>query len=180
MGIDSIERLKYPIGKAEIPDIISKSDVKKWISILDTFPIKMRSLTQNLTEEQLDTSYRPDGWTIRQVVHHVVDSHSHSYIRFKWALTEEKPLIKAYREELWAQLHDYNAPIELSLKALESLHAKLVYLIQGLSQKDLKRTFIHPESQKEISLKKNIGIYAWHSQHHYAHIENLLQRNGWL
>ena len=180
MGIDSIERLKYPIGKAEIPDIISKSDVKKWISILDTFPIKMRSLTQNLTEEQLDTPYRPDGWTIRQVVHHVVDSHSHSYIRFKWALTEEKPLIKAYHEELWAQLHDYNAPIELSLKSLESLHAKLVYLLKGLTQKDLERTFVHPEGNKKVSLKKNIGIYAWHSQHHYAHIENLLKRKGWL
>lgn len=174
-----LEQLKYPIGKAKIPEVITEIDIQKWIKILDSFPIKMRLITQNLTEEQLDTPYRPDGWTIRQVVHHVVDSHFNSYIRFKWALTEEKPLIKAYREELWAELHDYNAPIELSLKALESLHAKLVYLIQGLSQKDLKRTFIHPESQKEVSLKKNIGIYAWHSQHHYAHIENLLQRKGW-
>jgi len=174
-----LEQLKYPIGKAKIPEVITEIDIQKWIKILDSFPIKMRLITQNLTEEQLDTPYRPDGWTIRQVVHHVVDSHFNSYIRFKWALTEEKPVIKAYREELWAELHDYNAPIELSLKALESLHAKLVYLIQGLSQKDLKRTFIHPESQKEVSLKKNIGIYAWHSQHHYAHIENLLQRKGW-
>ena len=174
-----LEQLKYPIGKAKIPEVITEIDIQKWIKILDSFPIKMRLITQNLTEEQLDTPYRPDGWTIRQVVHHVVDSHFNSYIRFKWALTEEKPVIKAYREELWAELHDYNAPIELSLKALESLHVKLVYLIQGLSQKDLKRTFIHPESQKEVSLKKNIGIYAWHSQHHYAHIENLLQRKGW-
>lgn len=174
-----LEQLKYPIGKAKIPEVITEIDIQKWIKILDSFPIKMRLITQNLTEEQLNTPYRPDGWTIRQVVHHVVDSHFNSYIRFKWALTEEKPVIKAYREELWAELHDYNAPIELSLKALESLHAKLVYLIQGLSQKDLKRTFIHPESQKEVSLKKNIGIYAWHSQHHYAHIENLLQRKGW-
>jgi len=179
MESELLEQLKYPIGKAKIPEVITEMDIQKWIKILDSFPIKMRLITQNLTEEQLDTPYRPDGWTIRQVVHHVVDSHFNSYIRFKWALTEEKPVIKAYREELWAELHDYNAPIELSLKALESLHAKLVYLIQGLSQKDLKRTFIHPESQKEVSLKKNIGIYAWHSQHHYAHIENLLQRKGW-
>jgi hypothetical protein len=179
MGIDPIERLKYPLGKAEIPENISESDVKKWIGILDAFPQKMRYITENLSGEQLDTPYRPNGWTIRQVVHHVVDSHSHSYIRFKWALTEEKPLIKAYREELWAELHDYDAPIELSLKALESLHAKLVYLLNGLSQKDLKRTFLHPENQKEVALDKNIGIYAWHSQHHFAHIENLLKRKGW-
>ena len=180
MAIDPIEHLKYPIGKAEIPEIISKSDVKEWIGILATLPIKMRSITQNLSDEQLDTPYRPDGWTIRQVVHHVVDSHSHSYIRFKWTLTEEKPMIKAYHEELWAELHDYNAPVEMSLKSLESLHAKLVYLLNGLSEKDLKRTFIHPETRQEVSLKKNIGIYAWHSQHHYAHIENLLKRKGWL
>ena len=115
MGIDPIERLKYPIGKAEIPEIISESDIKEWIGILAALPKKMRSITQNLSDEQLDTPYRPDGWTIRQVVHHVVDSHSHSYIRFKWALTEEKPLIKAYHEELWAELHDYNAPVEMSL-----------------------------------------------------------------
>ena len=179
MENDPIEQLRYPIGKAIIPETISGNDINTWIGVLASFPGKIRFITQNLTEEQLDTPYRPGGWTIRQVVHHVVDSHFNSYIRFKWALTEEKPVIKAYREELWAELHDYNAPIELSLKALESLHAKLVYLIQGLSQKDLKRTFIHPESQKEVSLKKNIGIYAWHSQHHYAHIENLLQRKGW-
>ncbi len=179
MGIDPIEQLKYPIGHAEIPEDISESDVKKWIDILDSFPLKIRFITQNLSEEQLDTPYRTGGWTIRQVVHHVVDSHSHSYIRFKWALTEEKPLIKAYHEELWAELHDYNAPVELSLKALESLHAKLVYLLRGLSQKDLKRAFIHPETQQEVALDKNIGIYAWHCEHHYAHIENLLLRKGW-
>lgn len=180
MESESLEQLKYPIGKAKIPEIISDSDVKEWISILAALPIKIRSITENLNAEQLDTPYRPEGWSVRQVVHHVVDSHSNSYIRFKWALTEEKPLIKAYHEELWAELHDYNAPIELSLKLLESLHAKLVYLLNGLSEKDLKRTFIHPETQQEVSLKKNIGIYAWHSQHHYAHIENLLKRKGWL
>lgn len=180
MENDSTEQLKYPIGKAIIPEIVSGNDVNRWIGVLDAFPGKLRLITQFLTEEQLDTPYRPGGWTIRQVVHHVVDSHFNSYIRFKWTLTEDKPVIKAYDEGKWAGLHDYNAPIELSLKALESLHAKLVYLLKGLSKNDLKRTFIHPESHQEVSLEKNIGIYAWHSKHHYAHIENLMKRKGWL
>ena len=180
MESELIEQLKYPIGKAKIPEVITEIDIQKWIKILDSFPRKIRLITQNLSEEQIDTPYRPGGWTIRQVVHHVVDSHFNSYIRFKWALTEDKPVIKAYREDLWAGLHDYNAPIELSLKALESLHAKLVYLLKGLSNNDLKRTFIHPETQKEVYMKKKIGIYAWHSQHNYAHIENQLKRKGWL
>ena len=180
MENDPFEQLKYPIGKAIIPEIVSGNDVNTWIGVLDSFPGKLRLITQFLTDEQLDTPYRPGGWTIRQEVHHVVDSHFNSYLRFKWALTEDKPVIKAYREDLWAGLHDYNAPIELSLKALESLHAKLVYLLKGLSNNDLKRTFIHPETQKEVALDKNIGIYAWHSQHHYAHIENLMKRKGWL
>ena len=180
MENESLERLKYPIGKAQIPEIISDSDIKKWISILESFPRKIRLITQNLSEEQLDTPYRPDGWTIRQVVHHVVDSHYNSYIRFKWALTEERPVIKDYREEKWAELIDYEAPIELSLKALESLHVKLVYLLKKLTPEDLKRVFIRPGSLEEVSLEKNIGIYAWHSKHHYSHIANLLMDKDWL
>lgn len=174
------EHLKYPIGKANIPAEITETDIHKWIKIIDSLPKKIRLLTQNLSDEQLDTPYRPDGWSIRQVVHHVVDSHTNSYIRFKWALTENKPVIKAYDEVKWAELTDYQAPIELSLTALESLHAKWVYLLRGLSPEDLKRVFVHPESQKEISLEKNIGIYAWHSKHHYSHIANLLMNKGWL
>lgn len=180
MAIDTVERLKYPIGRAVIPESISENDLKKWIGILETFPGKLRLITQNLDEKQLDTPYRADGWTIRQVVHHVVDSHYNSYIRFKWTLTEDKPVIKAYYEDRWAQLDDYKAPIELSLKALESLHSKWVYLLKGLSEDELKRVFIHPESNKEVSLEKNIGIYAWHCRHHYGHIANLLMREGWL
>jgi len=180
MSSDPIEHLKYPIGKAKIPDMITDQDIQKWISLLDSFPRKMRLITQNLSDEQLDTPYREGGWTIRQVVHHVVDSHYNSYIRFKWTLTEDKPVIKAYYEDKWADLHDYKAPIELSLAALDSLHAKWVYLLKGLSKEDLKRVFIHPETNEEVSLEKNIGIYAWHSKHHYSHIANLLMNKGWL
>jgi len=174
------EHLKYPIGKANIPDIITDMDIQKWISILETFPKKMRLITQNLNDEQLNTPYRVDGWTVRQVVHHVVDSHTNSYIRFKWTMTEDRPVIKAYDEKKWAELNDYDAPIELSLQALESLHAKWVYLLRRLSPEDLKKIFIHPASQEEVSLEKNIGIYAWHSKHHYSHIANLLMDKGWL
>jgi hypothetical protein len=175
-----MEELRYPIGQAKIPENIEDSDVQKWIGVLDSFPSKMRSISQNLSEVQLNTPYREGGWTIKQVVHHVVDSHYNSYIRFKWTLTEDQPIIKAYHEDRWAELDDYNAPIELSLVALESLHAKWVYLLRNLSDEDLNRVFIHPEGNTKVSLKKNIGIYAWHSQHHYAHIENLLKRKGWL
>ena len=180
MSSDPIEHLKYPIGRVKIPLSISNLDIEKWIKILDSFPKKMRLITQNLSDDQLDTPYRPEGWTIRQVVHHVVDSHTNSYIRFKWTLTENKPVIKAYDEAKWAELIDYEAPIELSLQALESLHAKWVYLLRRLSPEDLKKIFIHPESQEEVSLEKNIGIYAWHSKHHYSHIANLLMDKGWL
>lgn len=180
MQIDHLEHLKYPIGKASIPGIITEQDIQKWISALEAFPKKIRLITENLSKEQLNTPYREGGWTIRQVVHHVADSHYHSYIRFKWSLTEEKPVIKAYYEDRWAELHDYKAPIELSLNALDSLHAKWVYFLKGLTDDDLKRVFIHPETGEEITLEKNIGIYAWHSQHHYAHIENLLRRKNWL
>lgn len=180
MDTDHLEQLKYPIGKANIPELITDQDLQKWISLLEAFPRKMRLITQNLNEEQLDTPYREGGWTLRQVVHHVVDSHYNSYIRFKWTLTEDKPIIKAYHEDRWAELHDYKAPIELSLKALESLHAKWVYLLKGLNDTDLKRVFIHPETNEEVSLERNIGIYAWHSKHHYTHIANLLLYKDWF
>lgn len=180
MESELLEQLKYPIGKAKIPEVITEIDIQKWIKILDSFPRKIRLITQNLSEEQIDTPYRPGGWTIRQVIHHVVDSHYNSYIRFKWTLTEDKPLIKAYYEDRWAELDDYKAPIELSLKALESLHNKWVYLLKSLSRDELKRVFIHPETKEEVSLEKNIGIYAWHSRHHYSHIANLLITKDWL
>jgi len=175
-----MEDLKYPIGKFEIIEPIATEDLNEWIDILDTLPKKLTELTQNLDQDQLDTPYRDGGWTIRQVVHHLADSHYNSYIRFKWTLTEDQPVIKAYYEDRWAGLHDYEAPIEWSLDAIKSLHKKWVYLLKGLDSKALKRTFIHPEGNRIISLEKNIGLYAWHSEHHLAHIRNLLKRKGWL
>ena len=177
MKESALEMLKYPIGRFKLPETITKDDIEKWIDILEKFPDRLEQLVCNLTEEQLDTPYRPEGWTVRQVVHHVSDSHHHSYTRFKWALTEDSPLIKAYYEARWAELEDSrSAPIKMSLDHLKAIHYKLVYLLRSLSQDDLDKGFIHPETNKLVLLKQNLALYAWHSNHHYAHIKNLLDR----
>jgi len=169
------------MGKFDCPNNISKSHIENWISILEHLPKRLENLVKALSDTQLDTVYRPGGWTIRQVVHHLSDSHHHSYTRFKWTLTEDKPVIKPYYEDRWAELVDSkSAPIEMSLNHLKAIHSKLVYLLKSLSDDDLNKCFIHPETNTEVPLKKNIGIYAWHSNHHYAHIENLLKRNNWM
>ncbi|SEQ10760.1 DinB superfamily protein [Hyunsoonleella jejuensis] len=181
MTAEALEQLKYPIGKFECPYPITEADILDWISTLEKFPIKFEALVKHLTKAQLDTPYRPNGWTIRQVVHHVSDSHHHSYTRFKWALTEDRPLIKAYNEADWAELSDSKtAPIQMSIEHLKAIHYKLVHLLRSLSNADLKKSFIHPETKTEVFLDYNIGNYAWHSNHHYAHIEHLLKRKGWL
>ncbi|WP_406684176.1 putative metal-dependent hydrolase [Seonamhaeicola sp. MEBiC1930] len=181
MNDTALEQLKYPIGPFECPSPITENHIKEWISVLEKFPIRFEVLVKYLTKEQLDTRYRPDGWTIRQVVHHVSDSHHHSYTRFKWALTEDKPVIKAYNEADWAELHDSkNDPIQMSLEHIKAVHYKLVNLLKGLTDEDLNKSFIHPETNSEVLLSYNIGNYAWHSNHHYAHIENLLKRKGWI
>jgi hypothetical protein len=180
MNNESQIYLKYPIGKVNLPDTITQTQIISWIRVLENFPEQLIDLTKNLTKSQLDTTYRPLGWTIRQVVHHLADSHHISYTRFKWALTEDKPVIKAYYEDRWAELIDgKSAPIELSLNAISSLHAKWVYLIEGLDKNDLKKVFIHPDGNKKVSLAQNIGIYAWHCEHHFAHIKNLIKNKGW-
>lgn len=181
MTKEELEFLRYPIGRFKLPDNITSNKIKEWITVLEQFPIRFEALVKYLTKEQLDTCYRPDGWTVRQVVHHVSDSHHHSYTRFKWALTEDKPLIKAYNEADWAELSDSKtAPIQMSLEHLKAVHYKLVYLLKSLGDEDLNKSFMHPETNSEVLLKVNIGVYAWHGNHHYAHIENLLKRKGWL
>ena len=176
-----LENLKYPIGQPDIPIKITSKNIDEWIITLEKFPEKLEKLVKNLSKEQLDTCYRENGWTIRQVIHHCADSHLNSYIRFKWALTEEKPVIKAYYEDKWGELPDSkNAPILLSINVLKALHAKWVYLLKGLTTKQLEQAFIHPSGNEIVKLNKNIGIYAWHCNHHYAHIYNLLKTKNWL
>ena len=180
MQLQELEKLKYPIGQFKCPNVISQKNIETWIHVLETFPEKLSNLVSSLSKEQLDTLYRPKGWTVRQVIHHLADSHHHSYIRFKWALTEDKPVIKYYYEQLWAELPDAkHAPMQLSLDHIKVVHAKLVYLLKALTLDELNKSFIHPEHNEEVVLKKNVGIYSWHSQHHYAHIQNLLFRKGW-
>ncbi|RXP45567.1 putative metal-dependent hydrolase [Lutibacter sp. HS1-25] len=175
-----LEKLKYPIGKPLIPLKISEIQINEWISIIEEFPSKLEKLVIHLSNEQLDTVYRENGWTIRQVIHHCADSHLNSYIRFKLALTEDTPIIKAYYEERWAELFDSSAPIAASINLINALHVKWTYLLKGLNNSDLKKSFIHPETKKTISLAENICIYAWHCNHHYAHIYNLMERENWL
>ncbi|HWS60267.1 MAG TPA: putative metal-dependent hydrolase, partial [Flavobacterium sp.] len=132
------------------------------------------------TEEQLNTQYRLEGWTIRQVVHHCADSHMNSLTRLKLALTEDKPTIKPYREELWAELPDSkNLPLESSLKMLEGIHYRWSILLNNLTKEHRERTFIHPNKGKEFRIDENIGLYAWHCNHHLAHIIETKKRNQW-
>lgn len=164
--------LQYPIGKFSCPEVISRDQINIWINEIETLPIRIRELVKSFTDSKLDASYRPEGWNARQLIHHIHDSHHNGYIRFKWALTEDNPTIKAYDEQKWAELFDSKiAPIHLSLDLITALHAKWVYFLKGLNDTDLKRTFIHPEGNVVISLAEDIGIYAWHGNHHLAHLE---------
>jgi len=180
MENNSSDKLRYPIGKYKIPQQITSTHIATWIATLEELPLRLQKLVEGLTEDQLDTPYRPSGWTVRQVIHHISDSHHHSYVRFKWALTEENPIIKPYFEKEWASLFDTRtAPIAMSLNHLKAVHFKLVYLLKGLSKEQLRRTFTHPDGNVVSTLEENIGRYAWHGSHHFAHIENLIQREGW-
>lgn len=174
----NLESLRYPIGKLSIPKEISEEQISEWIEIIESFPSKVREITENLSDEQLDWKYRPDGWTIRQVVHHVADSHINSIVRFKVALTEEVPTIKPYLEDKWAELADSEAPISISLSLLDGLHARWAILLKSMSEDDFKRKLFHPEQGRELSLTFMLGLYAWHCRHHLAHIKQGLESDG--
>lgn len=174
-----MESLQYPIGRFTFEGTITVEQREQWIHEIAEAPKRMRQAVQGLTESQLDTPYRLQGWTIRQVVHHVADSHMNSYIRFKLTLTEELPTIKPYDEASWAELNDsLTLPIEISLHLLDALHQRWVHILKATSPKVFNRSFIHPDSG-ETSLAKNLGIYAWHGNHHIAHITSLRDRMGW-
>lgn len=174
------ESLRYPIGQYERPTVITAEDLEQYIDIIETFPSDIAKEVSHLNEEQLNTPYRDGGWTIRQVVHHCADSHMNSLIRFKLALTEDEPIIKPYQEDRWAELPDgKKLPVSHSISILEGLHARWAFLLKSLSPTDLKRTFIHPESKKIYMLDENIGLYAWHCQHHLAHITVIKRQNNW-
>ena len=173
----NLEALKYPIGPLRLPEEISKEQVDEAIKVLQIFPEQLKQLTYNLKDEVLDTPYRPEGWTIRQLIHHISDSHHHSYNRFRWTLTEDNPRIKAYDQDAFGAMDDYKqAPIAWSMAHIEAVHQKLVYILEGLSEEQWERTFIHPEGDKQINLKQLALTYSWHSMHHFSHIKNALDR----
>jgi len=175
--------LRYPIGKFEWKqpknEEQSAQNRTQYIDNLLKLPAQMRMAVQGLNPEQLDTPYRPDGWTVRQVVHHVPDSHMNAYIRFKLALTEEQPAIKPYDEGSWAKLADAQVtPVEVSLQLLAALHSRWVDLLQAMHPSDFGRTLYHPE-HGVVTLDRMLAMYSWHSAHHLAHITSLRERMGW-
>lgn len=171
--------LRYPVGRYQAPESISTGQRNAWIAELAQLPGNLKQAISGLNEEQLDTPYRPSGWSVRQLVHHLPDSHMNSYVRFRLALTEPTPVIKPYEEAAWAELADAKrGPVAPSLALLEALHARWVFLLQTLTAQDFARTFKHPELG-EVQLDWALGLYAWHGRHHVAQIHGLHERSGW-
>jgi hypothetical protein len=174
------EDLRYPIGKFRHEGVIAKETREQWISEIAQLPAALVEAVVDLREEQLDTPYRPEGWTVRQVAHHLPDSHMNSWIRFKLALTEQNPTIRPYEEQLWAELPDAKeAPVAPSIALLQSLHDRWATLLRGMGEDDFGKTFYHPGSNETFRLDEVLGMYAWHGRHHVAQIQSLRNRMGW-
>lgn len=170
---------RYPVGRYQRRDELTAAERAQCLDEIAAVPRQMREAVQGLTAAQLETPYRQGGWTLRQVVHHVPDSHLNSYVRFKLALTEDAPTIRPYDEALWAALPDsVDTPIETSLTLLESLHDRWMRLLRAMSPDDFRRTLVHPE-HGSMTLDTMLGLYAWHGRHHVAHITTTRARNGW-
>lgn len=170
--------LRYPIGKPDRPDHLTEEQRREFIQAVEETPAKLRAAVARLNESQLDTPYRPGGWTVRQVVHHLPDSHMNAVVRFKLALTEEEPTIKPYNEARWAELPGAQGPIEPSLALVDALHQRWVQLLRSITPAQWAKKMIHPESGP-MTLDKSLAIYGWHGRHHVAHITSLRERNGW-
>lgn len=170
--------LRYPIGHFEHTGDVTPADRERWIDDIEALPEALRQAVDGISEAALDTPYRPDGWTLRQVIHHIPESHLNAYVRVKWTLTEEEPTIKAYNEAAWSELPDVGiVPIGISVDLLTSLHARWTMLLRTLSDAEWNRTFIHPETGLQ-RLDLTIGSYAWHGRHHLAHITTTLGQMG--
>jgi len=179
MTEQALELLKYPIGKFIKPDTINSKLISKWISDIEDSPRSISALVDGLSVEELNYPYRPDGWNIKQVVHHCADSHMNAFIRFKLALTEDSPTIRPYFEDRWARLIDgTDDDLTDSLSLLKGLHAKLGKLLRNISENELSREFVHPEHAKHFRIDEAIGMYAWHGNHHLAHIGQALRFAG--
>ena len=171
--------LRYPVGPFKRPVDWSPAERAAAIVVIAELPQKMATAVASLTDAQLNTPYRPDGWTVRQVVHHVADSHMNAYIRMRLAATQDNPTISPYDQDRWAALADSRRMnVNVSLMLLEALHARWVVFLRDLSPAEFARPFVHPESGKQ-SIDTAVALYAWHSRHHTAHITSLRERNGW-
>lgn len=175
-----LEAFQYPIGRFKASESYPPEDVRTNIQIISALPSKFINLLGGWTEEQYDTRYRPDGWTVRQLIHHVADSHINAYVRFRLALTEDNPTIKPYKEDRWAELPDAKtAQVDLSLQLMKNVHLRWVLLMNSMDAADLARTYTHPDTGRSIRLDEVIALYAWHSEHHYQHAFTLAEREGW-
>jgi uncharacterized damage-inducible protein DinB len=174
-----MEDLSYPIGRY-VPQPYSDDQLKERLMAIMFLPNLLENAIQNLDEYQIDTPYRPDGWTVKQLVNHIADSHMNAFIRFKLGLTEDNPTIKPYNQDAWVNLNDTKiVPINVSITLLHALHARWAALLNGISSADLERTVFHPEQKKEITLWHMLGLYAWHGKHHIVHITALKERMKW-
>jgi len=172
--------LRYPVGRFDWDAPIKESDHALLIATIAETPGALRSAVAGLARDQLETPYRPGGWTVKQVVHHVPDSHLNAYTRFKLALTEDQPTIKPYNEAAWADLADSRrVPVEVSLELLDALHLRWVTILRSMDAADFRRGLVHPEQKRVLTLEQMLGLYAWHGRHHVAHITSLRKREGW-
>jgi hypothetical protein len=181
MEILEIESLRYPVGKFKFPQEVSTDERKEMLSIIEGLPSKLRNAVHGLDNKQLDTPYREGGWSVRQVVHHLFDSHVNAYIRMKLAVTEDTPTIKPYDQDKWSELEDARtSPVDISLSLLDGVHKRWMIFLDSLSEEQFKLCFFHPESKRKISLEQTLALYSWHSRHHLAHITELKKRMQWL
>lgn len=180
MEEEQLEGLRYPIGRFALPDAPGIAEIRESTATIEEFPARLEKALAALSDVQRDTPYRPGGWTVRQLVHHICDSHTNAYVRFKWGLTEECPKIKVYDQVGWAGLADAKeGPVTLSLNMLTALHEKWTYLLKGMTDAQWQRCIFHPGFGKEVSLSQLACQYAWHCDHHLAHITSLFEREGW-
>ena len=172
------ESLSYPIGPFARPSRAGEEERERWISEIAAAPAELREALEGLSGDKLDTPYRPGGWTVRQVAHHVPDSHMNAYVRFKLAMTEDAPIIHVYDESLWAKLPDSRESPEISLALLDALHVRWVALLRALTSDNFGRAYRHPE-MGDVPLSTALALYAWHGKHHTAHVSRLRERMGW-
>jgi len=179
MTEEELMKLRFPIGKFQHPKEVSEKLRTSWIGILENFPTQLEESISGLSEEALDYRYRPNGWTVKQVVHHVADSHMNAFVRTKMALTEESPVIKAYHERKFAMLPDAdNYEVETSLMILKGLHARYIKLFKVMNEADFARTYVHPESKFTYRMDGVLAQYAWHSMHHLGHVKQAVASKG--